>query len=44
MSTTGKIEVDFDTLQKNYPVYKKLPPHLQNHIDSLNKGLKEGYC
>jgi hypothetical protein len=42
MSTTGKIEVDFDTLQKNYPVYKKLPPHLQNYIDSLNKGLKEG--
>jgi Type VI secretion system (T6SS), amidase effector protein 4 len=42
MSTTGKIAIDFDTLRKNYPVYKKLPPHLQNYIDSLNKGLKEG--
>jgi hypothetical protein len=42
MSTTGKITVEFDTLRNNYPVYNKLPPHLQNYIDSLNKGLEAG--
>jgi type VI secretion system (T6SS) effector Tae4 (amidase) len=39
---TGTIPVDFDTLRKSYPVFKKLPPHLQNYIDALNKGLTPG--
>jgi hypothetical protein len=42
MAATGKIAADFDTLRKNYPVYNHLPAHLQNYIDELNKGLKEG--
>lgn len=42
MSTTGKIAVEFETLLNNYPVYNKLPSHLKNYIDSLNKNIKEG--
>jgi len=38
----SKIAVDFGILRKNYPLYTKLPPHIQNYIDSLNKNLKPG--
>jgi hypothetical protein len=39
MATTGKIAVDFETLRSNYPVYNRLPSHLQGYIDALSKGL-----
>ncbi len=39
MATPGKIEANFDALLKSYPTYNKLPKHLQNYIDELNKNL-----
>lgn len=38
----GRIPVDFAELRKNYPTYKKLPAHIQNYMDALNKDLPEG--
>jgi type VI secretion system (T6SS) effector Tae4 (amidase) len=41
MATTVKMPA-FDALREHYPYFKKLPPHLQNYINALNKGLKPG--
>ncbi len=42
MSTPGKIEVNFDTLLKNYPVHSKLPQDIKDYLAGLNKDKKPG--
>ena len=38
----GTLALNFDDLRAGYPTYNKLPAHIQNYMDSLNKGVEPG--
>ncbi len=38
----GTLALNFDDLRAGYPTYNKLPAHIKNYMDDLNKGLAEG--
>ena len=41
-SDFGTLALNFDDLRAGYPTYNKLPAHIKNYMDSLNKGLAPG--
>ena len=36
--TLGQISLDFATLRAGYPTYNRLPKHISDYMDALNKG------
>jgi hypothetical protein len=38
----GQIPIDYTTLRAGYPTYNKLPKHIGDYMDALNKGLEAG--
>jgi Type VI secretion system (T6SS), amidase effector protein 4 len=38
----GHLPFDYDTLRNNYPTYNRLPKHIANYMDALNKNLPVG--